>query len=78
VIDLASIGFALILAGVAVIVVGTLMSSKDRQHKAEGGAVVLVGPIPIVFGSNAKWASVAIALAIVLIVIVLLFGVVSL
>jgi uncharacterized protein (TIGR00304 family) len=78
VIDLASIGFALILAGVAVIVVGTLMSSKDREHKAEGGAVVLVGPIPIVFGSDARWASLAIALAIVLIVIVLLFGVVSL
>jgi uncharacterized protein (TIGR00304 family) len=75
VVDLASVGFALILAGVAVIVAGTLLSSKGGERKVEGGAVVLVGPIPIVFGSDARWASVAIVLAIVLIVIILLFGV---
>lgn len=73
--DIVLVGVALILVGMAVVVAGTLTSSKGRERKAEGGAVVLIGPIPIVFGSDARWASVAIALAIVLIVIVLLFGV---
>jgi uncharacterized membrane protein len=35
----------------------------------------MVGPIPIIFGSDAKWTSIAIALAIALIVIVFLSGV---
>jgi len=34
----------------------------------------MVGPIPIVFGSDAKWTSVVIALAIILLVVALLMG----
>jgi len=34
-----------------------------------GGGVVMIGPIPIIFGSDAKWASIAIGLAIVLVLL---------
>jgi len=36
----------------------------------------MVGPIPIVFGSDAKWATIAIVLAIVLILLTVLLSLV--
>lgn len=42
----------------------------------KGGGVVMIGPVPIIFGSDAKWASAAIGLAIVLILLYFLFWVV--
>ncbi len=78
--DLVFIGVAIILAGFLVVFLATVMSGKSsgegegRAH-VKGGGVVMLGPIPIIFGSDAKWASVAIVLAIVLIVVVLLSGV---
>lgn len=43
--------------------------------KVKGGGVVMIGPIPIIFGSDAKWATVAIILAIVLVLAYLLLWV---
>jgi uncharacterized protein (TIGR00304 family) len=69
------IGVAVILAGFVVLFVAALSGSGGKESKTEvrGGGVVMIGPIPIIFGSDMKWASVAIVLAIVL-VLVALFG----
>lgn len=75
-VDVVSMGLLLILAGFAAIVADILMSSKPGERQVKGGGVVLVGPIPIAFGSDAKWTSVAIALAIVLIIVTLLLYVI--
>jgi uncharacterized protein (TIGR00304 family) len=40
------------------------------QKSIKGGGVVLIGPIPIVFGSDAKTAMVLMVLAIILIIVV--------
>jgi uncharacterized protein (TIGR00304 family) len=40
------------------------------QKSIKGGGVVLIGPIPIVFGSDAKTAMILMVLAIILIVVV--------
>jgi uncharacterized protein (TIGR00304 family) len=69
--DLALLGVALILVGFGVVAVAMLSSAGKGEVR--GGGVVLVGPIPIVFGSDAKWASVAILLAIVLIALSLIY-----
>ena len=71
-IDLASVGLLIALAGVAIILVALLRSSAKGESRAQGAGVLLVGPVPIVFGSDAKWASVAIALAIVLVALTLI------
>ena len=42
---------------------------SPRESKIKGGGVVLIGPIPIVFGSNWKIAVVLMILAIIIIVI---------
>jgi uncharacterized protein (TIGR00304 family) len=70
--DLGVAGILLVIAGGVALLAGALRSQKNRGGHAKGGAVLLVGPIPIVFGSDAKWTSIAIALAIILIVIAFL------
>ncbi len=71
-VDLVTAGLFLILVGFAVIAVSTLSEGRKGRSEVKGGGVVLVGPIPIVFGTDAKWASVAVVLAIILIVLTLL------
>jgi uncharacterized protein (TIGR00304 family) len=78
--DLVLVGVAIIFAGFFVVFLGMVLSSKGneeggRKTEVKGGGVILIGPIPIIFGSDARWASVAVVLAIVLIVVVLLSGV---
>lgn len=72
--DLISVGFGLILVGFGIVIVVMLTSTKSGE--AHGAGVVMIGPLPIVFGSDAKWASVAIALAAVLAFLTLLLYVV--
>ena len=52
------------------------MFSQERKEGAEvkGGGVIMIGPVPIIFGSDMKWTSVAIILAIVLIVLTVLLS----
>jgi uncharacterized protein (TIGR00304 family) len=69
-VDSASAGLLLVFAGVAIIIVGLLLTSRSEGGGVKGAGVVLVGPVPIIFGSDAKWASIAIALAIILIFLV--------
>ena len=73
------VGVLVILVGFVILFLATIQAGRSRgddesQKKTEvkGGGVVLIGPIPIVFGSDAKWASVAIVLAIILVLISLL------
>jgi uncharacterized protein (TIGR00304 family) len=48
-------------------------SGPKPQKSIKGGGVVLIGPIPIIFGSDAKTAMALVLMAIVLIVIVAVF-----
>jgi uncharacterized protein (TIGR00304 family) len=77
--DLVFIGIGIILVGFLVVLLATVSSGRssqgEKQTEVRGGGIIMIGPIPIIFGSDAKWASAAIVLAIVLIVIVLLSGV---
>ena len=78
--DLVLIGVAIILVGFLVVFLSLMMArrssgSGERRTEVEGGGVILIGPIPIVFGSDAKWTSIAIVLTIVLIALVLFSGV---
>ncbi len=78
--DLVFVGIGIILVGFLVVFLATVISGEpsqegERRTEVRGGGVVMLGPIPIVFGSDAKWASIAMVLAIVLIAVVLLSGV---
>lgn len=71
--DLVLVGLAIIIAGFLALFAAALSGSGGGERKTEvrGGGVVMIGPIPIIFGSDMKWASIAIILAIVLVLAVL-------
>jgi len=80
--DLVFIGIGIILVGFLVVFLATASPGKpseegERRTEVRGGGVIMIGPIPIIFGSDAKWASIATVLAIVLILVVLLSGVLT-
>jgi uncharacterized protein (TIGR00304 family) len=60
---LTDLGILLILIGFGTAFVGVLLSilstqrARDKQIKA--GGFVMIGPIPIVFGSDRKWIGLA-------------------
>jgi len=81
---------ALIFAGIAVLMLDRVRSlgsraapmeegaskSIDGQPKGEFGGVVLVGPVPIIFGTGnraALWALIAMAVVVMAMMLILLF-----
>ena len=64
------IGIFLIMIGIFLLLVSLIRAGGEG--KAEAGGVVIIGPVPIVFGSSQRVAAVTLALAIVLTALVLL------
>jgi uncharacterized protein (TIGR00304 family) len=75
--DIVIAGTLLIFAGVVVVMIAIVLSAgRDGRSEVKGAGVIMIGPVPIVFGSDGKWVSVAIVLAIILLVLGLLYYVV--
>jgi len=55
------------------IIYSIFKSAGKGEVKAEGGGVIIIGPIPIVFGSSQKVAKIVMILAIVLLIVTILF-----
>ena len=72
-----NIGLLLGLAGFALAIVAifvTILKSARGTGKVRGGGVVMIGPVPIVFGTDKESARILILLAIVLMIVLLLFS----
>ena len=73
-------GFILILAGsITIFVAGLLLLFKALRQKGRvrGGGVVMIGPFPIVFGTDKESVKMLLLLSIVLIVLVLILTIFS-
>jgi len=68
------LGFLLVIGGIVTLLVATIISSRGGPKSADGkaAAVIMIGPIPIIFGTDTRWLAVAIVLAIVLVALELL------
>lgn len=80
-------GIILLLLGFLLVAIGMMRSVKEneepeeqlsphrevREEKVKGGGVILIGPIPIVFGTDKRFALVAMVLAIVLMLLAIIF-----
>jgi len=69
-----SLGIALIVAGVIVIVLALIRASTggDKEAKVRGAGVIMIGPIPIIFGTDKSVEEVlvlALALAVVMLIV---------
>jgi len=72
---LATLGFLLILTGFIVIFVAIILllfSSANDEKKVEGGGAIIIGPFPIMFGTNRKSVKILLVLSIILMAFVLL------
>lgn len=77
---IASIGWILILAGVAVsfvaivaMTVAVFKTLRRRPDRFRGGGLIMLGPIPIIFGTDKEAMKFLIILTIVLIIVMLAF-----
>lgn len=69
----------IILAGVVVIILGILLiflgtalqitSKSGGTGEVQAGGVIMIGPIPIIFGTNKNVTTISIVLAIILMVL---------
>ena len=64
-----SVIIPLIFLGIILIIIGTFLvfiSSLKSESKVEGGGAIIIGPIPIVFGTSKKVLHTVLILAIIL------------
>jgi len=69
-------GFVLVFIGIAITLtalISLVFRSFDEAEETKGGGIILIGPFPIVFGTDRKTVKSLIILAIALIVIVVGF-----
>jgi len=66
---LAVLGVSLLLAGLALALISIIILLRSGKFRGSGGAVLLIGPIPIVIGSDRRITLVMLALTVVLIII---------
>ena len=69
--ELILIGFSLLLTGVLAIIAGTILSSGNSNIESAG--IIMVGPIPIMFGDKRLLLPLAILATILMISFYVLF-----
>ena len=70
--ELISLGFTIIVLGFAVVFIAVLLMAIRGVRtggKMKGGGAILVGPIPIVFGTDRESMKIILILAIILTVV---------
>jgi len=70
-----AVGTLLIVAGIVVVVLAVILASSGKHEKAKmkGAGLVMIGPIPIIFGTDKKSVMVVVGLAIALMVILIVY-----
>jgi len=69
-------GFIMIFLGIAITIIALILlmfRSFGRVEKAKGGGIVLIGPFPIIFGTDKSTVKYFIWMAIAIIVIMIVF-----
>jgi len=82
---LITVGIILIMLGFFLIAIGMMRQVREsenlegergqeiKKEKVKGGGVILIGPVPIVFGTDKKYALLLMILAIALMLLSIIF-----
>jgi uncharacterized protein (TIGR00304 family) len=70
-ITVVTVGIVLAMVGTLLILLPALRAREGVEGKTEGGAVVVIGPLPLVFGTSERIAKALMVLAIALFISVL-------
>lgn len=74
-----ALGIALIFVGVLIIVIAVILLSISgaKKGKVKGGGAIIIGPIPIIFGTDKKSLKtvllLSLALTVLLVVVMILY-----
>lgn len=73
-----ALGITLFIVGVIVIITAIILASSGnlKKGKMKGAGVIMIGPIPIIFGTDKKSVKMVIALALALVIIMLIITVI--
>jgi uncharacterized protein (TIGR00304 family) len=68
-------GITLVFVGIVIIIAAVLLLSVRSvgKGKVRGGGAIIIGPIPIVFGTDKKSLKTVVLLALVLTIVLLVF-----
>ncbi len=67
---LTDIAMGMIVIGFAILLLGLLLGPRRQGEKrVQGGAVVMIGPLPIVFGSDRRWALAMMLIALLIVLV---------
>jgi uncharacterized protein (TIGR00304 family) len=71
-----ALGIALVIVGIVILVAAIVLASrgsvKEGKSKVKGAGVIMIGPIPIIFGTDKKSVKTVLALALALTIVVLI------
>jgi uncharacterized protein (TIGR00304 family) len=70
--NLILIGIAALILGMVLIFVGTALQTTtktEKEEKVSTGGIVLIGPIPIIFGNDKSMITIAIFAAIIIMIL---------
>ncbi len=71
------LGVALVIVGIIIVVVAIILGSAGaKKGKVRGAGVIMIGPIPIIFGSDSKSIKTVVTLALALTIVALIITVV--
>jgi uncharacterized protein (TIGR00304 family) len=73
------LGFVLIVAGIMVIVAAIILVSKGsaKKRRVHGAGIIMIGPIPIIFGTDKKSVKAVLTLALALTITALIIIVIN-
>lgn len=62
-------GIAVIIIGFILVFVGTALQASSKTGEVKSGGVILIGPIPIIFGNDKSFTIIAVIMAIIIMVV---------
>jgi len=72
-----SIGSTLVFVGFAIVIIAIILlflkNAKSEKGRVKGGGVVIIGPIPIIFGTDKESVKIILVLSIILMILVLVW-----
>jgi len=60
------IGFVIVLVGIALMVAASIGATRGKGGKGKAAGVILIGPVPIIFGTDRKMIKNLMVLGVVL------------
>jgi uncharacterized protein (TIGR00304 family) len=74
-----ALGIVLVIIGIVVIVAAIVFASKGKSNKGNmlSAGIIMIGPIPIIFGTDKKSAKTILALALALTIVALIIIVIN-